>query len=193
MKRNLVLIGLVFVLAGCSLFQPKDPEKPPVVEPQFKTLSVSVDGSTYQMPFPYKTLLDDGWKEQVSETLSIEPHTYITKRYLRRNKQMIEVSLYNPTDVVISQLEAYVSLIGGEDRTSLYDDVSNLTLNKGLNLESTLEDFEAAFGRPTSVESSRLNDHYTFEIDALQTVTIWIVKETQALRWLYVESFRISE
>ena len=195
MLNRVLLLGLVLVvLGGCSVKQPIEPPvdtQPPVEVPN-KDLSFSLDGFSYTFPLKVEAFMNDGWEPTVAlGDEIIEANAYIDNHFFRRGTSIVRTALYNPSDLTILKTKSNVSHIAFENRTFKTDVAPNILINDFLNFETTIDQIEEIFGKPTMTEDA-VFEHYTFEIDNRNSLRVDFYKDRRdgnVSRWIILTSY----
>lgn len=199
MKRILIVLMLLF-LVGCQPNtvdpKPEPPEpKPEPVDP-FKTREFHVGGVWYEIPVKITVLFDAGWEPDVmtswddefSQTL--EANTYIRKYYLRNERYMMAVTLYNPTEETISLKDAVVAEVEGENRKWIYDDILDFEIDKTVTFKTTQEELKELWGEPDESSVSGLYERWYYKHTQSASTEIYWDSNTKVMFRLIVTDFK---
>ncbi|AMC92496.1 hypothetical protein AOC36_00345 [Erysipelothrix larvae] len=193
MKKFLLI--LCILLVGCTQ-QGDDPEPVEPPENKFATRTFHADGVWYDLPLDFKVLVEAGWFPDVIESVeeelaqTIEPKTYVQKYYIRNDRYMMAVTLYNPTDEVITIADAKVGEVEGENRKWLKDDILDFQVDKSVTFESTKDDIKGLWGEPTSSKVEGLYEVWTYEHTNVTSTTIYWSVETDTIFRLRVSNMK---
>ncbi len=151
---------------------------------------VLLDGKLYKLPIDYSELEKDGWKtdEDISQTM--EPGSYSMGTPFTKGDQKISVSFVNNGVDVKPMSECQV----GGIESQYYDEenVPNISIAKGIEIGSTMDEVIEAFGEPTDKSESETYTELTYSNDSYKDVKIEVDPETNKVTDISVRNL-ISE
>lgn len=185
----------MIILGGCSSQSSEEPpitNNPPIEQPK-TDLSFKLDGFSYEFPLKVQDFMNDGWEPTIPLAGGvIEPNAFIDNHFFRRGTSIVKIALYNPTTSPILKTESYISQIAFENRTFKTDVAPDILVNDFLNFDTTLEDIENSFGKPTKTEDA-VFEHYTFDIDSRNSIRVDFYidrRDGNVSRWIILTSYK---
>lgn len=182
MKKILKIVGifvLIFVIMiGLSVFSlMKNGNKSTInasteeVEEAVKQMGSGIldggfylDGKGYQLPVLVSDLMDGGWifeedlKKQFAEFPAYAVSNSINIDNENDNQKLISISLINPFEEKLALEDVYV-----ESLTIAKFTANKIILPQGITWKSTLEEVEAAYGKPSDMSTDEAGATIVYE------------------------------
>lgn len=156
-----------------------------------KEMIYSLLGKEYSLPSEYQKLKTDGWILEDNPSFILEGNKFIGKRFLRNGPHVLEVSFYNPEEEPSTLEESLISKIAAENRTFGSDIASDIKIMDRINFSTPIEEIIEDLGS-YEVEESALFKTYIFEHDLLSKTEIRINVETNEIRWIIIENYKVD-
>lgn len=189
MKNKFLIVFLLAFLVGCSAEEEIiDPKPPVLVEDKLVFNLVGID---YTLPVSFETFIHDGWVAVDSVEGSIEPHKYISNIYMRKDRNLISVSIHNNTDETILKSLGLVAVIEAENRTSVngLDQPVDIRVHGDIDFGSGEEFIHSRF-ELVEETSNEVFNNMIIKHNKLSETEFRFNKETGVMRWIIIKNFK---
>lgn len=195
MKTKSLLLILLMLLVGCSKgSMPEDPDPSPV-DPN-KGLAFTLGSQEYNLPIPLQTLMEDGWEALDSLEGQIEGNTYLAHINLKKDKNLIIVSLFNPGKEAINKTDSLVAAISAENRTSVsgHEVPVDITLDNDITFMTPEEEIRDFYDDASiSVEENSVYRSVIVTHSKLSRTQFDFYLDSKEMRWIHIEDYQVRE
>lgn len=153
---------------------------------------ISIGGSVYQFPMPYKQLTADGWRYQGDETQSIRSGAYGVSDNFKKDDARLITYLVN---FGINEAPANECYLGGVT-LDIYDfkNGPDVVLAKGIQLgKSSVDDIKAAYGEPGNLHEGDFSTKLTYKMDTYSTVELSVQNDKGYLTSINIKNLEEPE
>lgn len=157
------------------------------------SFQVSVNDVVYQFPTSLDTFESSGWKYEEDANENLESGSYLTAQFAEFDDFKVFVDVIN---FAAETREVKDSYIGGINFQKYYLNESDveIVLPGGISFnKSSLEDIEAAYGKPSDVHEADLFTKYSYGSDMYKKVELTVFKDTGVLEEVHIRNFTEPE
>ncbi len=157
-------------------------QAPAALGDNWNAFNVKYAGTLYHLPAPVAAFVANGWVVESNANDLVAGQSSTVGIVLRKENETLRTTVRNYADAAQPVANCFVTSV----LYSVWDTKIPLELPKGITEASHIEDIIAAYGQPTSQDSSAGFDYYTYG-DIWEKVDIVVEKETNAIIKLEVE------
>ncbi len=197
MKKTKLFLAFLLLLT-LSACQEKEPEEKPVEEnevvekPQESAhhhqTKFTLLEKDYVLPFPYEEIQEHGWEANTDLDEILEPGKLIRNKFIRQGPYILRVSFYNMAEQELPLSKTWIAEIASENREFGGDIPSDLELENGINLDTSLEDALKHY-EDYEKEESAVYETYRIKHDKSSETTIIYDPKEEKIRWIELSDF----